>query len=70
MGKTAIATRQIFFIVTPLIVIPGHFFLIKVFLDWAWKGYMVGDDPWICPWSATIFCHGHFKRKTVWENPC
>lgn len=46
MGKVSIATRQVFFLVTALIVIPGHFFLIKIFLGWAgrdsWLGMVVG----------------------------
>ncbi len=39
--NTPIATRQLFFITTPLLVIIGHFFLIKLYLGWA------GRDAWL-----------------------
>lgn len=41
MNNTFITTRQVFFITTPLIVIIGHFFLIKIYLG------LAGRDAWI-----------------------
>lgn len=46
MNNTSISTRQVFFITTPLIVIIGHFFLIKIYLGFAgrdaWLGMIIG----------------------------
>lgn len=41
MQKTAISTRQAFFLATPLLVIIGHFLLVPLYLGWA------GRDAWI-----------------------
>ncbi|OIJ20078.1 hypothetical protein BKP45_10410 [Anaerobacillus alkalidiazotrophicus] len=44
--NTPIATRQVFFISTSLLVIIGHFFLIRLYLEWsgrdAWIGMIIG----------------------------
>lgn len=46
MNNTSITTRQVFFITTPLLVIIGHFFLIKIYLGLAgrdaWLGMIIG----------------------------
>lgn len=72
MDKTAIATRQIFFIVTPLIVIPGHFFLIKVFLDWAgkdtWLGMILGFVPGLLIFFAMAVLSEKLYGKTLVEH--
>ncbi|WP_438446367.1 GerAB/ArcD/ProY family transporter [Gorillibacterium sp. sgz5001074] len=39
--KTAVSTRQIFYLALPLLLIMGHFFLVPVYLDWA------GRDAWV-----------------------
>lgn len=71
MEKTSIATRQIFFILTPLIVIPGHFFLIKVFLGWAgrdtWLGMILGFIPGFLIFLAMAYLSEKLYGKTLVE---
>lgn len=71
MEKTAIATRQIFFLITPLIVIPGHFFLIKIFLGWAgrdtWLGMILGFIPGIAIFLALAYLSEKLSGKTIVE---
>lgn len=71
MEKTSIATRQIFFLITPLIVIPGHFFLIKVFLGWAgrdtWLGMILGFIPGLLIFLALAYLSEKLFGKTIIE---
>lgn len=72
MGKTAIATRQVFFITTPLIVIPGHFFLIRTFLGWAgrdaWLGIIAGFGAGFIIFLAMAYLNEKLYGKTLVER--
>ena len=72
MGKPAIATRQVFFITTPLIVIPGHFFLIRIFLGWAgrdaWLGIIFGFGLGFIVFLAMAFLNEKLYGKTLVER--
>lgn len=72
MNNTSISTRQVFFITTPLLVIIGHFFLIKVYFNFAgrdaWLGMIMGFAVGFIIFLAMAKLVENFSGATIIER--